>query len=413
MKLSQSSKVVIEITQPRHRAFESSRSRSSSLAAAFGSAPAPFYPQQQYGGGKLLRHAISQPNMLIHSTSSILGQRRSASPDEEGMVLGSSKKHCAGSLSGPKEEERGSGDINKSNDDDASAIFTGRATSIVAGNPTQKQRGIPTLSTTASAFIRPQTTGLNSTHKDGHAAGYKDKIGLDVRVALYGSNSETDVEPKYTASANEGKSTVGSPMIEALGVAKASSCMKFEHQKELGIDYSFFTRVETAGWRILIPPNVVASFRSEDFGLTLKPKVVDAGVGLGKNGSSVVANDTDPIAISGGSVPTTAAIQKMEMGCSFESAPLVYEEVDDVGMMEINGKNQIEDEATQSIKNDDDMVEAGSHVQGTTATNLAAAVEEIGEEGMREEEMATMVESPIVQPQITSEDDQEMDELED
>ncbi|KAF8924180.1 hypothetical protein BGZ47_004167, partial [Haplosporangium gracile] len=49
--------------------------------------------------------------------------------------------------------------------------------------------------------------------------------------------------------------------VDALQVAKASSYVVLEDQKEMGIDYSLFTRVETAGWRILIPPNVVASFR--------------------------------------------------------------------------------------------------------------------------------------------------------
>lgn len=79
----------------------------------------------------------------------------------------------------------------------------------------------------------------------------------------------------YPSSSKEGLGlglSSSSPAIEALAVARASSYVPLEEQKELGIDYSLFTRVETAGWRILIPPNVTASFRSEDFGLLLKPK---------------------------------------------------------------------------------------------------------------------------------------------
>ncbi|KAF9168650.1 hypothetical protein BGX21_011352 [Mortierella sp. AD011] len=220
VKLSQSSKIVIEITRPQDlQAFKPSRSSSLS---AFEDVPNPLDQRTQ----RSLRHAVSQPNLLAHSSASVLGRRRSASPD--GLGLGSSKKRRADSDEGSSAT--------------AAAVVAAAASAARSASSSSSSGNI-------------QIVGLDySGDKRSEAS---EEIGLGVQVPLILGEKER---------------IVGSPDIEALGVARASSYVPLEEQKEFGIDYSLFTRVETASWRILIPPNVVASFRSEDFGLTLKPK---------------------------------------------------------------------------------------------------------------------------------------------
>ncbi|KAG0230525.1 hypothetical protein BGX31_005807 [Mortierella sp. GBA43] len=241
VQLSQSSKVVIEITQPRAlQAF-----------TGFEDVPEPlFHPSQQRM--RTLRHTVSQPNLMMsRSTSSVLGRRRSASPDD--MSFGSSKKRRADSVSG------------SAKDDDEVDARLGSQTPVSTSAAVAEAAAAAVVAAAANAARQQQQQQQQKSPKDNGTdipivgmdmiAGNTKDVGLGVSVLSV-------VEP-----------TIDSPTIEALGVAKASSYVPLEDQKEMGIDYSLFTRVETAGWRILIPPNVVASFRSEDFGLTLKPKI--------------------------------------------------------------------------------------------------------------------------------------------
>ncbi|KAF9433145.1 hypothetical protein BGZ76_009833 [Entomortierella beljakovae] len=240
MKLAQSSKVVIEITQPRDlQAFKPTRSSSFSV---FESVPGPLNKQVQ----RPLRHAASQPNLLARSASSVLGRRRSVSPD--GLAFGSSKKRRADSVTGSTRDD----DETPMSSSSVTAAEAAAAAVVAAAASAARQQN----STRASPSEGLQIVGLDYSEDKRN----EKEIGLGVQVPSNYDDREQD-------------SAVDSPTIEALGVAKASSYVPLEEQKELGIDYSLFTRVETAAWRILIPPNVVASFRSEDFGLTLKPKV--------------------------------------------------------------------------------------------------------------------------------------------
>ncbi|KAF9938407.1 hypothetical protein BGZ65_012914, partial [Modicella reniformis] len=248
VQLSQNSKVVIEITQPRQlQAFESSCSAQNAFAE-FEDVPRPLLPSQQRV--RSLRHTVSQPNlMMTRSTSSVLGRRRSVSPDD--MAFGSSKKRRADSVIGSlrDDDEAVAGIVSAST---SAGAAEAAATSVVANVVRQHQQQQQTSADNGSEL---QIVGMDHADKTVNmVAGSNEDIGLGLRV------------PGFIAE---------SPTIEALDVAKASSYVPLEDQKEFGIDYSLFTRVETAGWRILIPPNIVASFRSEDFGLTLKPNIAD------------------------------------------------------------------------------------------------------------------------------------------
>ncbi|KAG0353716.1 hypothetical protein BG005_007053 [Podila minutissima] len=219
LNLDQNSKLVIEISQPRllqsFRSLTSLRSTSSTQ------------PRD-----RVIRHAISQPNLLQRSASSVLGLRRSASPDS--MGFGSSKKRRADSVfDGGRDMDEMAPAMSKMSSSSSSAAATAAAAAVVAA-------------AAASAAAASSSGSILQL------------VGVD-----YPSSSKEGLGLGLSSS---------SPAIEALAVARASSYVPLEEQKELGIDYSLFTRVETAGWRILIPPNVTASFRSEDFGLLLKPK---------------------------------------------------------------------------------------------------------------------------------------------
>ncbi|KAG0364024.1 hypothetical protein BGX24_004807 [Mortierella sp. AD032] len=245
MKMSQSSKVIIEITQPRSNFGRSSMSgfddvpRPLLLSASSSSEPR-----------RALRHAVSQPNLLVRNSSSVLERRRrSVSPSGSNGVdggedgFGSSKKRRADSLS---------------RDDDVVVIATTPSSSSSVAEAAA-------AAVVAAAANAARQNNINSSTEGsgvqiiGHDNSRKEVVGLGVVMDDDQVNNST---------------ACSSPMIDALDVAKASSYVSLEDQKELGIDYSLFTRVETAAWRILIPPNVTASFRSEDFGLTLKPKAI-------------------------------------------------------------------------------------------------------------------------------------------
>lgn len=217
LNLDQNSKLVIEISQPR--LLQSFRSLTSLRSTS--------QPRD-----RVVRHAISHPDLLQRSASSILGLRRSASPDS--MSFGSSKKRRADSVF----------DGVRDMDDMAPAMSKMGSSSSAAA-------------TAAAAVVAAAAASAAASSNGSHLQ----LIGTD-----YASSKENLGLGLTSSSASS------SPAIEALAVARASSYVPLEEQKELGIDYSLFTRVETAGWRILIPPNVVASFRSEDFGLLLKPK---------------------------------------------------------------------------------------------------------------------------------------------
>ncbi|KAF9275052.1 hypothetical protein BGZ68_000162 [Mortierella alpina] len=245
LQLSKSSKVVIEITQPRGvQAFE--HSPRSSTFTAFSQTPGPLV--------RSIRHSASHPNLLVRSASSILGRRRSASPDgDEYESYGTSKKRRAEPLSsarGDEDEEDSPSPLTSASASAAAAEAAAAAVVAAAASAARRQN-----SNKDACLNIPASGGLQIVGVDfiGNKADGHKEIGLGVQVPNCGS--------------------ITSPALEALDVAKASSYTALEDQKELGIDYSQFTRVETAGWRILIPPNVVASFRSEDFGLVLKPKV--------------------------------------------------------------------------------------------------------------------------------------------
>ncbi|KAI9237432.1 MAG: hypothetical protein BYD32DRAFT_461590 [Podila humilis] len=218
LNLNQHAKLVIEISQPRM--LQSFRSLTSLRTSSSDAQPRD----------RVIRHAMSQPNLLQRSASSVLGLRRSASPDS--MNFGSSKKRRADSVCGGGRDT-----------DDMSTKMTSSSAAATAAAAV-----VAAAAASAAASSNSSSSGPN--------------------LQLIGN----DYPSKESFGLGLSSSGASSPAIEALAVARASSYVPLEEQKELGIDYSLFTRVETAGWRILIPPNVTAAFRSEDFGLVLKPK---------------------------------------------------------------------------------------------------------------------------------------------
>ncbi|KAF8931861.1 hypothetical protein BGZ47_011649 [Haplosporangium gracile] len=323
MKMGQSSKVVIEITQPR-----STFDRSSSLPSlsGFDDVPRPLLLSASSGHPRrALRHAVSQPNLLVRSSSSVLERRRrSVSPSGSGCGgvdgnsgedgFGSSKKRRADSLS--REE-----DIVTSTPS-SSSVAEAAAAAVVAA---------------AANAARQNNSSTGSVQIIGQDYSKKEIIGLGV------------IMDDDTANSTNG---CNSPMIDALDVAKASSYVSLEDQKELGIDYSLFTRVETAAWRILIPPNVTASFRSDDFGLTLKPKVIAEAAASASMGS--------PTSTSAG-------------GCA-EITPLV-------APMAAISTSEIEDDEAEEVQ-----VESVEHdkaaVEGEEGTDVVMEADEEEEEPM-------------------------------
>ncbi|KAG0202685.1 hypothetical protein BGX28_004880 [Mortierella sp. GBA30] len=258
MQLSQSSKIVIEIRQPRSLQSYSSatnlREHMKRNNNAFDDDDRGHRHQHLHinGGGRSLHRATSTPNlMLARSSSSVLGHRRSASPDQ--MDFGTSKKRRADTDSVAVAIEGvqvGDNKMEDSNNNNKATDSEGSSPTVVL--PGSETSNAQTPGTTATMGSAIQVFGMEYLAKAESDPSVKTGEGLGLL--------------------DLGLASATSPDIEALGVAKASSYVVLEDQKEMGIDYSQFTRVETAGWRILIPPNVVASFRSEDFGLMLKPK---------------------------------------------------------------------------------------------------------------------------------------------
>lgn len=261
MQLNESSRIIIEIRQPRSsQSYDSSTNvqvKGSSNKDVVGWSTAS--GQDRDSSRSMTMHrSISHPNLqLSRSSSSVLRYR--ASPSPEG------RSEDRDDFGGPTAKKRKA---------DTDSVPT-------SGNHVEEVSFNPSLADEPSGSVAPspaiQVIGVDYLAKSDEAS--KDGVGLGL------SNQSV-------------KTLVYSPSADALRVAKGSSYTQLEDQKEAGIDYSLFTRVETAGWRILIPPNVVASFRSDDFGLMLKPKGLeeeeeedDAAQGEGEEATEVVETE--------------------------------------------------------------------------------------------------------------------------
>ncbi|KAF9135632.1 hypothetical protein BGW39_001512 [Mortierella sp. 14UC] len=276
LPLSQCSKIVIEIHQPRN-----AQAYTSGV-----SLPSASQHQQREEGNKKEEEAgpIKQQKKttasflaqhhLARSSSSIIGHRRSASRDL--VSYGACKKRRAGSVDDAggafsrSEDSLEEEDEDQLQEDDEGDVVNDdqeeedekKGSSIVAENATM-------VAAAAAAQASKPTASVDAINAD--AGSTIQVFGIDYlaqhqQADKKSATSELLGLPSTSSSASMNKT------VDALQVARASSYVILEDQKEMGVDYSLFTRVETAGWRILIPPNVVASFRSEDFGLMLKPK---------------------------------------------------------------------------------------------------------------------------------------------
>ncbi|KAG0344858.1 hypothetical protein BG004_004120 [Podila humilis] len=269
LRLDQHSKLVIEISQPRLlQSFRSLSTLRSSEEIAAASDPSALE--------RTVRHTASQPNLLQRSSSSVLGLRRSASPDS--MSFGSSKKRRADSVSA---NGRDMDDVALSSSSTPSSMAKMGTSSSSMSNAAASAAAavVAAAAASAAASANSNNSGGGGSGSGGGSSTGVQLVGLDYIKQESSSSGGFGLGLSHT----NGSSAVQSPTIEALAVASASSYVALEDQKELGIDYSLFTRVETAGWRILIPPNVTASFKSEDFGLLLRPK---DDVNNNNNGSS-------------------------------------------------------------------------------------------------------------------------------
>ncbi|KAF9350046.1 hypothetical protein BGX34_001443 [Mortierella sp. NVP85] len=255
MQLNESSRIVIEIRQPRtSQSYNSSTNvqvKDGSNKDAVGCSTASGQGRDLSRSMKMHR-SISHPNLqLSRSSSSMLGYR--ASPSPEG------RSEDRDDFGGPTAKKRKA--------DTDSVPTPGNHIEEVSYNSSSTDE--PSVAPSPAI----QVIGVDYLAKSDEAS--KDGVGLGL------SNQSV-------------KTLVYSPSADALRVAKGSSYTLLGNQKEAGIDYSLFTRVETAGWRILIPPNVVASFRSDDFGLMLKPKGLeedDAAQGEGEEATEVVETE--------------------------------------------------------------------------------------------------------------------------
>ncbi|KAI7819318.1 hypothetical protein BC939DRAFT_505831 [Gamsiella multidivaricata] len=246
LQLNQSSKIVIEIRQPRSLQSYSSasnlRNHSKDSSDINGDS-----------SSVLIQRSNSHPDILLdRSTSSVLGYRRSPSPD--GTDFGSSlKKRRADSDSASPSDT--------TNEDLVGSLSTGLGLDAAAA--AAAAAAVAAVTAAAAAVTSPPSIPTSAPAVQVFGMNYLAK------------SNDTTLSNSKRADVGLGLSQTSNPSLEAFRVAKGSSYVLLEDQQEMGIDYSLFTRVETAGWRILIPPNVVASFHSEDFGLMLKPKGVE------------------------------------------------------------------------------------------------------------------------------------------
>lgn len=283
LPLSQCSKIVIEIHQPHN-----AQAYTSAISLAPTGASATQQQQEQMGSKKEsglpveLRKTSAAAAHLARSSSSIIGHRRSASRDL--VSYGACKKRRADSVddaSGlrserdPLEEEDEDAELHEEED--------------VNGDEDEKATGSVAEAATAAAAVVAAAAAQANTKKSVDVGVDEERNKPEISngagpdaIQVFGidylAQHQQQPDKKSTGLLGLGlglpssSSSSVDKTVDALQVARASSYVVLEDQKEMGVDYSLFTRVETAGWRILIPPNVVASFRSEDFGLMLKPK---------------------------------------------------------------------------------------------------------------------------------------------
>ncbi|KAG0212876.1 hypothetical protein BGX31_001377 [Mortierella sp. GBA43] len=221
MQLNDTSRIVIEIRQPRSLQSYGSVNNLRDQVKISGNVDVP---GRDFAKSMMMYRSTSHPNLqLARASSHAIVSRRSPSPERR-------RSEDREDISGPSTKKRKAETNPHHHHDEPSS-----AAAVTGPSPAIQVIGVD--------YLARNDEGT----KDG-------AVGLGF-------------------STQQGNKTLtSSPSIEALRVAKGSSYGPVEDQKEMGIDYSSFTRVETAGWRILIPPNVVASFRSEDFGLMLKPE---------------------------------------------------------------------------------------------------------------------------------------------
>ncbi|KAI1315347.1 hypothetical protein EDD11_000955 [Mortierella claussenii] len=253
MKLNQSSKLVIEIQQPWTLQSYSSSSTSATCQSLRDSRS-----NSEDSLSKTLNGYASHAAELTRSSPTVLGYRRSSpsSPDRMDFEGGSLNKKRRGDSDMVPAGGESASTSSSTTEAAAAAIVAAAAAATVAVTPSQEQVSAEGL-----------TSGNDHDGSTVHVFGMEYLAKNDA--------TKNKLSQQTAAGIGLGLSTTGSisPIVDALRVAKGSSYGSIEdQQKEMGIDYSLFTRVETAGWRILIPPNVVASFRSEDFGLMLRPK---------------------------------------------------------------------------------------------------------------------------------------------
>ena len=281
LPLSQCSKIVIEIHQPRNaQAYTSPVSLAPTGASATQQQQEQVDSKKELGLPAELRKTSMAAAHLARSSSSIIGHRRSASRDL--VSYGACKKRRADSVedAGGFRSERDSleekdEDAEQQEDEDINGDEDEKATGSVGEAAAAVVVAVATAQSNTKKSVDVDVGEERSSPEISNSA---DPDAIQVFGIDYLAQHQQQPDKKSTGLLGLGLGLPSSPSssvdknVDALQVARASSYVVLEDQKEMGVDYSLFTRVETAGWRILIPPNVVASFRSEDFGLMLKPK---------------------------------------------------------------------------------------------------------------------------------------------
>lgn len=328
MQLNQSSRIVIEIRQPRstqsynsatnlHEQVKDITGHDNVVGNAAVTAPGQ---GTDLAKSMTMYRSSSHPNLqLSRSSSSVLGHGRSPSPD----VQAEDREDFGGPSAKKRKADTGSV---------PSASGHGVNEESFVEHTVQK----PSVPSAHSPAI--QVIGVDYIAKSDEAVS-KEGVGLGLSV-------------------QSNKTLTSSPTTEAFRVARGSSYVNLEDQKEMGLDYSQFTRVETAGWRILIPPNVVASFRSDDFGLMLKPK------GL----------EEDEVAASG-DVETSATMMDERRGILDQRKSDGYQRQRQIL---IEAKEEEEDVNVEGVSRialrDDDRDELAATAAASIATSSAAGV---------------------------------------
>ncbi|KAF9912701.1 hypothetical protein EC991_009437 [Linnemannia zychae] len=371
LPLSQCSKIVIEICQPRNaQAYTSGVTLPTSTqqqqeGSKKEEETGPIDQQKRTVASSLAHHHLAR------SSSSIIGHRRSASRDL--VNYGACKKRRAdsvddagGAVSRSEKDSLEEEDEDQLQDGDegdavheyqedgedkkgSSTMAEGAAAAAVVAAAVAAQASKPTASVDASgadAGSTIQVFGVDYLAQNQQADKKYPSSGLlGLGLGL----------PSSSTSSNSAMDTA----VDALQVARASSYVVLEDQKEMGVDYSLFTRVETAGWRILIPPNVVASFRSEDFGLMLKPKGLVDEIDMLEG----------EVGVSSGSGQQEQQQERKEV------RRVVDEEEENDGKRFDYGKDDDDDVGTEGVRRialrDDDSQQAEEEEQGVTVKSVS------------------------------------------